>query len=96
MTDLFDGLQYSQGLPKRVRERIQCDALDEDGNRCDLPAVFEAPYYGDENCEKAPWVVARLCDFHGDVAAKKWEDNLPYRLWKDAKKKGVLWPGKGK
>lgn len=89
-SDLFDGADYSQGLPKRVIGRVQCDALDEDGHRCDLPAVFETVYLGDLGVEKAPWVVSRLCDYHAAGASRQWEQNLPYRLWKDARRAGTL------
>lgn len=89
-SDLFDGADYSRGLPKRVVGRVQCDALDEEGHRCDLPAVFETTYFGDIEIERAYWVTSRLCDYHAESASREWEQNLPYRLWKAARRNGVL------
>ncbi len=91
-SDLFDGEKYSDGLPKRVVGRVQCDAMDEHGTRCDLPAVFETVYYGDLSLERAPWIVTRLCDYHGKHASSNWEQNLSYSVWKEAKRKGLLKP----
>ncbi len=90
--DLFDGDKYTDGLPKRVIGRLQCDALDEDGNRCDCPATVEVPYYGDEVAglqTTVPWVVVRLCDYHGKQALLEWNDNLPYTVWREQRRKGT-------
>lgn len=91
-SDLFDGAKYTDGLPKRVLSRVQCDALDEEGNRCDCPATIEAPYYGDETGllqTNVPWVVSRFCEYHGKRALEEWGGNLPYHVWKEHRRKGT-------
>ncbi len=82
---------YTEGLPKRVVGRVQCDALDKDGNRCDEPALIESNYHGNLELEKeAGWVVVRLCGYHGSYSHWDWENNLTGKRWRELHGKGEI------
>lgn len=82
---------YTQGLPKRVVGRVQCDAMDKNGDRCDEPALFETQYHGDPELEvEAVWVVTRLCGYHGSFTHLEWEGNLTGKRWRELHGKGEI------
>ena len=52
-------------LPRRIRAKQQCQALDENGRRCSKQAVLEAYYFGNpEHDSPAVWAIVAWCADH--------------------------------
>lgn len=82
-------VDYSKNLPRRVRGKGFCVAMDDYGVRCDNPATVEETYHGVGH-EKARWVVVYVCDFHGDLAVKALDGNMKNHEWHRKKRGGKL------
>ena len=60
----------SDKLPRKVRGKHQCQALDMNGNRCPKMATIEQYYHGDNelyysyNDDVPQWIIVKLCEKH--------------------------------
>lgn len=60
----------SDKLPRKVKGIHQCQALDDDGNKCKNKATIEQYYFGEHEhysfTNVASWIIVKFCDTHGE------------------------------
>lgn len=84
---------YADRLPRWIKTKEVCVALDDNGRRCDLTADVETYYHGSRELESgviAGWVVVKMCETHGAHAVRELESNLSNREWFRRKRAGKL------
>lgn len=88
------GGNYSKSLPVKLKRRVRCAGMDENGNLCDEPAIFRTPYHGadieTDRSGKVTWVVVDLCEFHGFQAKAAWEAKISPRHRRKLARDGKL------